>query len=352
MESLRMSVGVQMSRWQEKRVLITGATGFIGSWLTEILLTKGAKITALIKKDDLLIASLRHILNRIEPFYGDIRDQKVTDKAVENQDVIFHLAATTQVTYAMKNPIETFEVNVSGTLNLLESIRKKNPSAFLIYTSTDKVYGEPRYLPIDEEHPLSARSPYDASKLGADRLVNSYVVTYGIDASIARWSNTIGGRDSNILRAAPGFVTSILDGRPPTIRGDGRHIRDYMYVTDAVGGIICLAENRELTRGDVFNFGTGVGTSVVELANMIVNLMGCEGRLKPVIVGARTLGEIDRQYLSAKKANELLKWRPEVDLKSGLAKTIKWYIDNPWWRAVMNESNRSKGMGPLTGSEA
>jgi len=341
---LGISAGVWMSRWEEKRVLITGATGFIGSWLTEILLAKGAKITALIKKGDPLIASLRHILNRIEPLYGDIRDQKVMDKAVENRDVIFHLAAITQVTYGIKNPVETFEVNVSGTLNLLESIRKRSPSPFLIYASTDKVYGEPKYLPIDEEHPLSARSPYDASKLAADRLVNSYVVTYGIDASIARWSNTVGGRDSNILRAVPDFVTSIMDSKPPTIRGDGTHLRDYMYVSDAVGGVISLAENRELTRGEVFNFGTGIATSVVDLANMIVTLMGYEGRLKPMIVGARTPGEIDRQYLSARKANELLKWRPEVDLKSGLAKTIKWYLENPWWRAVMNESRRLRDM--------
>jgi len=346
-----MNAGVSMFPWKEKKVLITGATGFIGSWLTEFLLAKDAKITALIKKNDPLIASVRHILNRIEPLYGDIRDRKLMDKAVDNQDVIFHLAAITQVTYAMKNPIETFEVNLSGTLNLLESIRRRSASPFLIYASTDKVYGEPKYLPIDEEHPLSAGSPYDASKLAADRLVNSYLITYGIDGSIARWSNTIGGRDSNILRAVPDFVTSIIDGRPPIIRGDGRHVRDYMYVSDAVSGIVSLAENREIARGEVFNFGTGIGTSVVELANIIVNLMGYEGRLIPVIVGARTPGEIDRQYLSTRKANESLRWRPQVDLRSGLAKTTKWYLENPWWRAVMNKSNRSKGIDPLRKTE-
>jgi CDP-glucose 4,6-dehydratase len=331
-----------MSRWEERRVLITGATGFIGSWLTEIMLGKGAKITVLIRERDPLIASLGQLLSRIELVYGDIRDHTVIEKAVENQEVVFHLAAITQVAHAISNPTETMEVNVSGTLNVLESIRKSTASPFLVYASTDKIYGEPGYLPIDEEHPLSAKSPYDASKLAADRLTNSYVVTYGIDASISRWSNTIGGRDSNVLRAVPDFIMSVLDGRPPTIRGDGSHIRDYMYVTDAVLGIVCLAENKGLSRGEVFNFGTGVGTSVLELANMIVNLMGFEGRLKPVILGARTPGEIDRQYLSARKAEELLKWRPEVDLGSALAKTIRWYVENPWWRAVMNEYNASR----------
>jgi len=321
--------------WDQERVLITGATGFIGSWLTEALLRKKAQISVLIRKGDFLAASISRIMNKIECIYGDIRDAKIVNRAVKDKDTVFHLAAITQVIEAIRKPEETLQVNLFGTFNILESMRKGTGNQFLVYASTDKVYGEPKCLPIDEEHPLSAKSPYDASKLAADRLVYSYAVTYGLEVSIARWSNTIGGRDANISRIVPDFITSVLDGRPPAIRGDGSHIRDYMYITDAVSGITSIAENRSVSKGEAFNFGTEKPTSVVELANMIIRLMGHEGTMKPMILGQPTPGEIRKQVLCSKKANRMLGWKPVVDLETALTRTIQWYKKNPTWRNIM-----------------
>jgi len=336
MESLEIDVGIHMFDWNERKVLITGATGFIGSWLTEALLKRGADVTALVKKDDPLIVSLRDVSDRVLYVYGDVRDRNAVDRAVVEQEIVFHLAAITQVILAIQNPTETFHVNVLGTLNILESLRMNNANQYIVFASSDKVYGEPKYLPIDEEHPLSAKSPYDASKLAADRLGYSYYRTYGIDVSIVRWSNTIGGRDANILRAAPDFITSIIDGKPPTIRGNGQHVRDYMYVTDAVSAMISVAENRNICKGEAFNFGTEKPTEVTELANMVIRLMGCQTKMKPKVLGQPTPGEIDKQYLSSKKARELIKWKPQVDLEEGLLMTIEWYKENSWWRSTMS----------------
>ena len=332
-----------MFNWTDVNVLITGATGFIGSWLTETLLEKKAKITVLIKKDDPLgFGGIEHIKDKVKVVYGDVCKNSTLSNAIKDQTFIFHLAAITQVLYALKNPVETFKVDAIGTLNILEEIRKSKSDPYLVYASTDKVYGEPKYLPIDEKHILNAKSPYDASKLAADRLVSSYHNSYNVHASIIRWSNTYGGRDSNILRIVPDFVLSLLNGKAPVIRGNGKGVRDYMYVTDSVNGIILTAEN--MLNGEVFNFGTGNPTSVKELANMIIKLMGYENKLKPVMLNKVVPGEIRNQYLSYKKAKKILKWKPVVDLRTGLIKTVEWYKENPHWKRVIEKVNNYYGI--------
>jgi dTDP-glucose 4,6-dehydratase len=326
--------------WSDRRVLVTGATGFIGSWLTESLVKKNAKVTVLVKKDPLYHV-LDHIKERLNFIQGDIRNKKIISKAVKDQDVIFHLAAITQVLYSIENPAETLEVNLSGTLNILESLRRGS-DAFLVFASTDKVYGEPIYLPIDESHPLSAKSPYDASKVAADRLVYAYHKTYSLKAGIVRWSNTIGGRDSNILRIVPDTIVSLLSSRQPIIRGHGKHVRDYMYVEDAVSGVLAVAENQKITDGEVFNLGTENPTTVTEIVNLIVRLMGC--KFSPLILNKPTPGEIDKQYLSYKKARKVLKWKPKFNLKQALRLTIDWYKNNPSWINVMKETSNFYGI--------
>jgi CDP-glucose 4,6-dehydratase len=322
--------------WKNKKVAITGASGFIGSWLTERLVENSANVTILVKNNDPIgMDSIKHLTNNIDIIYGDVRNKDSVKKLIEGMDVIFHLAAITQVIYGKNNPVETFEVNAYGTLNLLEALRESVNNPFLVFSSTDKVYGEPKYLPIDEEHPLTGKSPYDASKLAAERLIYAYHITYGIKCSIARWSNTIGGKDSNYLRVAPDFIAAIMNGKSPVIRGNGKHIRDYMYVSDAVDGILSLAEKQKLTNGEVFNFGTEKPTSVVELAKLIIKIMGKEGKMEPVILNKPTVGEIDIQYLSAKKTKTKLKWCPNFNLKEGLTETIKWYQANLWWQNVI-----------------
>ena len=327
-------MGLVMSNfWDGKNVAVTGANGFVGSWLTEKLVRNGANVTILLDpKCPIKTDSIRHLENGLKIVKGDIRDKSVED-LVKDKEMIFHLAAVTQVIYAKENPVETFDVNANGTLNILEAIRKGNSNAFLVFTSTDKVYGESKYLPVDEEHPLLGKSPYDASKLAADRMVQAYNNTYGMGASISRWANTIGGRDANILRAAPDFITSIMNNRPATIRGNGRHIRDYMYVADAVDGILSLAEDSKISNGQAFNFGTEKPTSVIEIAEMISKAM--DSKSSTVVLNKPTEGEIDKQYLSSEKARSVLKWSPRFKLEESIAETIKWYISNQWWMETM-----------------
>lgn len=328
--------------WNDKKILVTGATGFIGSWLTEELVKRNSNVTVFVKKDDPLREdAIKHLAEKIKIVYGDIRNKSPVEVAVKDQEIIFHLAAFSQVINSMLNPVETVEVNTIGTMNFLEAVRKSNLDQTFVFASTDKVYGEPQYLPIDEKHPLSAKSPYDASKLAADRLTFSYFVSYGIKASISRWSNTIGGRDANHLRALPDFIISLLNNKSPTIRGDGKHVRDYMYVTDSTNGIMLLAEKINLTKGESFNFGTERPTSVMELADLVIKTMNLENKFKPVILNNPTPGEINKQFLSAKKATEILKWKPEISLEEGVKRTIEWYSQNRWWEDVINRVKNS-----------
>ncbi len=320
--------------WKSKNVLVTGATGFIGSWLTETLVKNGANVKVLVNdKDPFGIDGIKHLEKNIKMVCGDIRDKELVGKLVENCEIVFHLAAITQVLYAIKNPGETIDVNVDGTFNVLEGIRKGNGDQFLVYVSTDKVYGEPKCLPIDEDHPLSAKSPYDASKVAADRLVYAYYVTYGIKETILRWSNAYGGRDANLLRAVPDFVTSILNNKPVIIRGNGKHVRDFMYVADIVNALLLAAKKQNVSCGEAFNFGTERPTSVEELASMVIQIFG--SNMKPVILGKDTPGEITTQYLSFRKAEKVLGWKPTIGLQRGLELTIDWYKENLWWQEVM-----------------
>lgn len=322
--------------FEDKRVLVTGAGGFIGSWLTEELLNSGANISVLVDKEGPIgNAGITHILDKVKVFYGDITEPETLKQAVKDQELVFHLAALTQVIHSFTLSKKFFDVNAIGTLHLLEEIRNSNSTEFFIFSSTDKVYGEPKYFPIDENHPLGAKSPYDASKLAADVLIDSYHQTYGTQAAKVRWSNTIGGRDANILRAVPDFVTSIMHGKPPTIHGTGNHIRDYMYVTDAVAGILAVAQNKNKTNGDAFNLGTEKPTSVIDIANMVIEKMNMKNKMKPIILGKDNSGEINKQYLSAKKAKEKLSWSPQVNLEQAVEKTVQWYTSHPEWYQIM-----------------
>jgi len=333
---------VVINFWADKRVLITGGNGFIGSWLTDKVVSSGAKTTLLIKKDDPVgITNIPVSAKKAELVYGDLRDAHLMEKLCADKDIILHLAAVTQVLYSIKYPQETVEVDIIGTLNILEAMRKKNDDAFLVFTSTDKVYGEPKYLPIDEEHPLSAKSPYDASKLGADRLAYSYYVTYGLNESTSRCSNIIGGRDYNALRAIPSFIYMLMGGRPPVIRSDGKLLRDYMYVDDAVRAIMMLAEKPKKSKGKVFNFGTGKPTSVLELATKVAASYG--SNLQPVVLGRNTAGEIGKQYLTAKLAEAELGWKAAVLLDESVKRTVEWYKQNPSWLDMIRKNSEYYG---------
>ncbi len=323
--------------WEDTRVLVTGATGFLGSWLTERLVKEGAIVTVLVQDKCTRRQVLDHISGKLKVIHGDIRDGKAVSDSLDSQEVVFHLAAITQVIYAIRNPIETFEVNLTGTLNILEALRKKEQESFLVYMSTDKVYGEPSRLPIEADDPLSAKSPYDASKLAADRACYSFHKTYGTKVSIARSSNIYGGREANELRAVPDFVRSLLKSEPPIIRGSGLHERDYVYAEDVADGLLKIAENHKKTNGQAFVFGTGRPISVKDLASLCIKVSGI--RMEPKVLGKLTPGEIDRQYISYRKAQETFGWQPKVRLEEGLARTFNWYRENPWIEQVIKSTS-------------
>ncbi len=319
--------------WTDKKVLVTGASGFIGSWLTEELVARGADVTAFVNKSDPFgVEAVKHIKN-LKIIDGNILDKGKVSEAVTGKDYVFHLAAVTQVLHVIKHPREAVDVNVGGTANVLDALRN-NPKTFLVFASTDKVYGEPIKLPIDEMHPLVGKSIYDATKIAADRLVKAYGITYGIRSCIVRCANIYGGRDANVLRIIPDFVSSILDGKAPVIRGSGEHIRDFMHVSDAVSAYLTVAENQNISNGQEFNFGTGRPTKVIDLTKVLIKIMGKD--LQPSVLGSKSHeSEILHQYLDSSKAEKLLGWKPNVKLEDGLKMTAEWYEKNPWWRTVM-----------------
>jgi len=306
--------------------------------LTEELVKTGAHVTVLAKPNDPAgMESIKHLLGNLNVLHGDINSIDVCREAVKHQDLVFHLAAETQVAYCLKFPRRAFKVNALGTLNLLEAIRVSSSDPFMLHASTDKVYGDPQYLPIDENHPLNPKSPYEASKLAGEKLVEAWHSSYGVRCCILRWSNTIGGRDANYLRIVPDVISSLLSGQAPIIRGTGKHVRDYMYVDDTVKSLFAVASNVQECDGQVFNVGTGKPTTVIELTELLIKLMGYEGKVKLAVLNRQIKGEIDTQYLSSKKIRGKLGFVPRFDLESSLRLTIEWYRRNPWWLGVMTK---------------
>lgn len=331
--------------WKDKRVAVTGATGFIGSWLTNTLMRYGADVTILVRKDSPRGKdAIANFSEGARILTGDIRDQESVSELIKDKDIIFHLAAITQVVFSKINPIIGFSINLGGTMNVLESLRNSNNGTFMVYMSTDKVYGEPNKLPIDEDNSLSSKSPYDASKLAADRLVYSYHSTYGTRAAILRPSNTVGGHDANFLRIVPSFITSLINESPPRIRGNGHNIRDYMYVKDLVRGIMLAGQRSDVTNGEVLNFGTGRPTSVLELASTLINISNNNGGMKPIIQNGDTKGEISNQFISSRKVREKLGWKAMYCLEEGLRETYSWYSNNREWFNVMNRVRQFYGL--------
>lgn len=315
--------------WHKRRVLITGGSGFIGSWLTLSLLEHGAEVVLLAKgniKNSLLTAK---VLKEVKAIVrADITDFSKTKKIFERcrVDTCFHLAGQPIVSIANESPLPTFESNIKGTWNILESARQTQVKR-LIIASADKAYGDQEKLPYTEDMPLSAAHPYGASKICAELLGRTYLNTYGLPVAIVRASNTYGGGDLNFTRIIPDAINSVLNNKNPIIRGDGTSLRDFVYIADIVNAYLTLAESlhKDNVKGEFFNFGSSRPVSILDLVKMIIGISGRKG-LKPVVLGrAVPKNEISRQYLSNKKASRVLGWYPRYDLEKGLRLTINWY---------------------------
>jgi CDP-glucose 4,6-dehydratase len=319
-----------MSRhWDGKKVFVTGGTGLLGPWLMGRLVDEGAAVVALVR--DCVPESNFYRLglaDKVTVVRGDVTDGALLERAYNEYEVdtVFHLAAQAIVGTANRSPISTFESNIRGTWALLEAARRSPWIERIVIASSDKAYGDHDKLPYEEDGPLSPTNFYDVSKASADLIARAYHKSFGLPLAIARCGNLYGGGDLNFNRLVPGTIAAALRGRPPVIRSDGRYVRDYFYVLDAVEAYLRLGEN--LTTGakvvgEVFNFSNEEPLTVLDLVAKILKCAGAEG-LKPEI-RATASGEIVRQYLSSRKALERLGWRARYSLDQGLAETVAWY---------------------------
>jgi CDP-glucose 4,6-dehydratase len=321
-------VGVTAS-WSGRRVLVTGATGMVGSWLVKDLLARDAHVAALVLDLDPQSELVRSgDIQRCAVVNGALEDIAAVERAVtlHEVDTVIHLGAQTLVGVAHRAPLATWESNVRGTYNVLDVCRR-HPDLVrrVVVASSDKAYGEAETLPYTEATPLAARHPYEVSKAVGDMIAQSYHHTYGLPVTVARCGNIYGGGDLNWSRIVPGTIRSLLRDERPVLRSDGTFVRDYLYVRDAASAYADLAD--ALGHGDAagraFNFSDESPLTVMELVSAITRLMGKNG-VEPIVLD-EAVGEIHDQVLSASEARSVLGWEARHTLDEGLTETIEWY---------------------------
>ena len=320
---------INLRIFKNRNVLVTGATGIVGSWLIKDLLKLRCEITGLIYKADRNSELYRsNDIRRIKIVKGPLENIKGLTTAIKDFsiDTVFHLAAQAIVDKAHQKPFETFEANIRGTYNLLEACRiNQRKIRAIIVASSDKAYGASKHLPYTEDMPLEGRQPYEVSKSCTDLLAQSYYHSYKLPIGIVRCGNIFGGGDLHWNRIVPGTIRSLLSKKRPIIRSDGSYVRDYIYVKDVSRALCLLTQNllSEKYHGEAFNVSPQEPLTVLQIVTAIQKHMGYE-YLKPVIQNIAK-GEIQSQYLSSVKAKKLLHWKPRYSLGQGLKETISWY---------------------------
>lgn len=316
--------------WKDRNVLVTGANGFLGSWVSNRLVEEGANVVSFVR--DAIPKSFFNLSGTVDKVviaHGALEDYLSIERVFNEFEVdfCFHLAAQAIVGTAERFPLSTYESNIRGTWNVLEAARRNSRVQGLIIASSDKVYGSKENLPYTEQDTLGGLNPYDVSKVCVDLLAQSYFHTYGIPLGIARSGNFYGPGDLNFSRVVPETIRSLLGNENPVIRSDGTYLRDYFYVEDAAEAFLTLGANvaKDGIKGQAFNFGTEKPTAVIDVVNQLIGLSG-KDHLRPVILN-QAAHEIKAQYLSCRKAQELLGWRHTTDLKKGLGKSYSWYQD-------------------------
>jgi CDP-glucose 4,6-dehydratase len=318
-----------VSPWASRRVLVTGATGVVGSWLTKRLLHEGAYVVALIRDLDPQSELMRSgSVDKVSVVSGELEDSRAVERAVVEHDVdtIVHLGAQTIVGVGIRSPVATFSANVQGTWNVLEAARLHGSLVrSVVIASSDKAYGTAPELPYTEEMPLRGVGPYDVSKSCTDLIAASYAQTYGVPLLIARCGNIYGGGDLNWSRIVPGTIRSLLEGRRPVLRSDGTFLRDYLHVDDVVDAYLLLGETAHASQflGEAFNFSAESPLSVLEIYDLVCKA-AVGSTVEPQVLG-RAEHEIHDQYLSADKARTQLDWVTAVTIEDGLARTVEWY---------------------------
>lgn len=316
--------------WNEKHVLVTGAGGFIGSHLAERLVALGAKIRAFVRYNSRNDRGLIEILpspvkKELEVIMADLRDPEAVQNAVQNIDIIFHLGALIAIPYSYVHPREVVETNIMGTLNILNTMKRHHIEK-LIHTSTSEVYGTAQYVPIDEKHPLQGQSPYSASKIGADKIAESYFRSFNVPVATVRPFNTYGPRQS--ARAViPTIISQALTKNEISL-GSLFPTRDFTYVEDIVDGFIMAAES-DKSIGEVINLGSGFEISIGDLAQKILHLLKKDIKIDSESERVRPAkSEVERLIADVSKAKKLLGWESKVSLDEGLQLTIEWFKEN------------------------
>ena len=317
-----------------KKLLVTGADGFIGSHLTETLVRKGHKVKAFVLYNSFsswgwLDHCVPEVKGQFEVFAGDIRDPNGVRKAMEGCEAVLHLAALIAIPYSYHSPDTYVDTNIKGTLNVVQAAREL-AVAKVVHTSTSEVYGTAQFVPITEEHPLQGQSPYSASKIGADQIAMSFYNSFGTPISILRPFNTYGPRQS--ARAViPTVITQIANNKREIKLGALKPTRDFNYVEDTVSGFVAALESDKAI-GEVVNLGNNFEISIGDTINTIADLMGTEieiltdhQRFRP------EKSEVERLWSDNTKAKQLLKWQPKyggiTGFRKGLEKTIEWFLD-------------------------
>ena len=313
---------------QDKKILVTGADGFIGSHLTEELVRRGHEVKAFVLYNSFnswgwLDNSPRDIIDNLEIFSGDIRDPHGVKTAMTGCDVVMHLAALIAIPYSYHSPDTYVDTNIKGTLNLVQAAKELEVERF-IHTSTSEVYGTAQYTPIDEKHPLQPQSPYSATKIAADAMAMSFYNTFDLPVTIARPFNTYGPRQS--ARAViPTIITQISIGKKQIKLGDVSPTRDFNYVEDTCRGFIVLAES-EKTVGETVNIGSNFEISIGDTLNIIKELMASDvefvtdqQRLRP------DKSEVFRLWCDNSKIEKLTGFKPAINIRDGLKRTIDWF---------------------------
>jgi dTDP-glucose 4,6-dehydratase len=314
-----------------KRVLVTGAGGFIGSHLTELLVAAGHEVRVFVRyngRDDRghLDRLDRSIQKSLDVYRGDLKDPEAVRLAVRDRDWVFHLAALIAIPYSYQNPLDVFETNVTGTLHVLDACRSSNALERVVLTSTSEVYGTAKYVPIDEEHPLQGQSPYAASKIGSDAAGLSYYRSFELPVTVLRPFNTFGPRQS--ARAVIPTIISQALTRPTVRLGSLDPRRDLTYVRDTASGFLAIAACGAAL-GNVVNIGRGDDLSIGDLVQRIGRRLGKDLRVETDSSRVRPpASEVGRLLADTALAQSLWRWKPRYSLDEGLDETIAWVRDN------------------------
>jgi NAD dependent epimerase/dehydratase len=315
-----------------RKVLVTGANGFIGSHLTEALVKAGTEVTAFVHYNSFnswgwLDFIEKRIRDSLQIITGDIRDPAGIRGAIAGHQQVFHLAALIGIPFSYRSPNSYVDTNIKGTLNVLQACMEAQTEHVLI-TSTSEVYGTARYVPIDEEHPFQAQSPYSATKIAADCLAESFHRSFGLPVTIVRPFNTYGPRQS--ARAViPTIITQLLSGSTEIKLGSLTPTRDFNYVTDTVAGFLAIAGN-ERTIGEEINIATQVEITIGSIADELIRKINPAAHVITDRKRLRPAGsEVERLLGSNQKINTLTGWKPKYDLSMGLSETIEWFRSIP-----------------------